>query len=190
MTTDAPQEDTQALLAQADGRIDIVAAARRFWPVTKGKHGDTVGNFFKKVIFDCWSDCWLWYGALDHSGYGLTGGRLHRAHQLAWTLFCGPIPPGLKVLHRCDVRNCVNPEHLFTGTQADNVRDMIQKGRKSKDGPKGEKNYNAVLTDETVLTLRKTREQTGLSFRLLAKKFGVSTMTAYRACSGQAWRHL
>jgi hypothetical protein len=185
-TTDTPQS---LEVVQVDV-LNIVALARAFRPIQKGKHGDTLGNFLNKVVLDCWSDCWLWCGALDQSGYGLTAGVLHRAHQLSYELFKGPIPPGLKVLHRCDVRNCVNPEHLWVGTQAENVRDMIQKGRKSLVGPKGESNFNAVLTKEKVLKLREDRKNTGLSYRKLGKLYGVTTMTAYRACSGQNWGHI
>ncbi len=74
--------------------------------------------------------CWLWQGSLTPLGYGqfsYLGDQ--RAHRASWRIFCGEIPSGMFVLHRCDVRNCVNPEHLFLGTQADNIRDKVAKGR-------------------------------------------------------------
>ena len=76
-------------------------------------------------------DCWLWTGYTHKNGYG--GIRVNqkqiKTHRYSYTLYRGPIPPGLLVLHSCDVRNCVNPRHLFLGTQKDNVQDMMHKGR-------------------------------------------------------------
>lgn len=78
--------------------------------------------------------CWIWTGAVTTDGYGNIGHPPHvelptSTHRLAWTLAYGPIPDGAYVLHRCDVRRCVNPEHLFLGSHADNMRDMAEKGR-------------------------------------------------------------
>lgn len=71
--------------------------------------------------------CWLWTGSLDPGGYGRY--RSQRAHRAAWTLTNGPIPDGLWVLHHCDVRRCINPDHLYLGTRADNVRDAVVRDR-------------------------------------------------------------
>ena len=73
-----------------------------------------------------WSGCWLWEGYI-RNGYGRL--RQKSVHRLAWEEVNGPIPPGLSVLHHCDVRLCCNPDHLFVGTNADNNRDMSAKGR-------------------------------------------------------------
>jgi hypothetical protein len=77
------------------------------------------------------SGCWLWLGSVSSGGYGQLkiGGKLHRAHRLAWIVFRGPIPAGMMVCHRCDVPLCVNPDHLFVGTARDNFRDCLAKGR-------------------------------------------------------------
>lgn len=72
--------------------------------------------------------CWLWQGSKFANGYGRYG-RCSYAHRFAYELFIGPIPDGLQVCHRCDIKHCVRPEHLFLGTQADNMRDARQKGR-------------------------------------------------------------
>lgn len=72
--------------------------------------------------------CWLWNKALFSNGYGRV--RDERVHRKAWMLVYGPIPNRLLVLHRCDVKRCLNPKHLFLGTQLDNMHDMIAKGRK------------------------------------------------------------
>ena len=74
------------------------------------------------------SSCWLWEKTLFVNGYGRVGGE--RAHRKAWELSYGAVPDGMLVLHHCDVRSCLNPMHLFVGTQLDNMHDMIEKGRK------------------------------------------------------------
>ena len=77
------------------------------------------------------SGCWLWTDTLTTTGYGLLriGRKKKLAHRLAYTLFKGEIPAGLQVNHVCDVRHCVNPEHLKLGTQKDNIREAVDKGR-------------------------------------------------------------
>lgn len=74
--------------------------------------------------------CWEWTGALDHKEYGIIGGSPEKqAHRCAWALYYGAVPEGKLVLHRCDNRKCVRPDHLFLGVAQDNTDDMILKGR-------------------------------------------------------------
>lgn len=75
--------------------------------------------------------CWLWTGHVDRCGYGkiCVNHRNINSHRAAWAAFRGPIPDGLHVLHSCDVPSCINPDHLFLGTHADNMRDRMVKGR-------------------------------------------------------------
>jgi hypothetical protein len=76
-------------------------------------------------------ECWRWLGHKDHNrrGYYRYDGRKQLAHRVAWQLQYGEIPEGMKVCHKCDVRDCCNPKHLYLGTSRDNTEDMILKGR-------------------------------------------------------------
>jgi hypothetical protein len=93
-------------------------------------------RFFQKVRAAAEGGCHIWGGARNVWGYGRLkrGGRMYAAHRVAWEMKCGPIPAGLLVLHRCDNRLCVNPDHLFLGTQYDNMCDMRAKGRFRRSG--------------------------------------------------------
>lgn len=114
-------------------------------------------------------ECWLWRGGTTR-GYGVfTVATKHvYAHRVSWELHKGPIENGLDVLHRCDVPLCVNPNHLFLGTQTDNVNDMWAKGRANP--PVGERNRHAKLTAEQVYEIRDSSK----SLRELALQYGVT----------------
>lgn len=77
--------------------------------------------------------CWLWIGKVNNAGYGRIGlgsrGRAAFAHRVSFQIHRGPIPAGMLVCHRCDTRSCINPDHLFVGSAADNTADMLKKGR-------------------------------------------------------------
>src|SRR5262245_58279388 len=96
------------------------------------------------------SGCWLWDGSYSGGGYGTfyVGGRLKQmpAHRFSYEVHKGPIPEGLFVCHHCDVRECVNPDHLFVGTQSDNIQDMLIKKRGNP--RRGEACANARFTEQ------------------------------------------
>lgn len=92
-------------------------------------------NAFWSLAVPCEkTDCWFWRGRCTGDGYPRWG--MSYAHRMAWKLARGPIPDGLFVLHRCDNPSCVNPDHLFVGTQSDNMRDMVEKGRQRGGAPR------------------------------------------------------
>jgi hypothetical protein len=94
-------------------------------------------RFWNRVI-ETPSGCWEWQGTRNEHGYGGVSveGKWRKAHQVAWELTHGERPPGVGVLHTCDNPPCVNPAHLFLGTQAENVQDMIAKGRAARGSDK------------------------------------------------------
>lgn len=148
------------------------------------------------------SGCWLWHGSTDKNGYGVicTGShqagtrRYIKAHRLSYELYCGAIPAGQIVCHRCDNPSCVNPEHLFVGSWGDNVTDMMRKGRYKCGGKPhpGEKNGNAKLTASDVAFIRANhiaglRKGKG-STSSLAAQFSVHRTAIQRIVSGTSWR--
>ena len=89
-----------------------------------------IERFIRKVKISGRNDCWLWTGGLNQGyGYFRFEGRTEGAHRVSHKLFKGPIPKGMDTMHACDVRNCVNPNHLSVGTRKENVWDCVRKGR-------------------------------------------------------------
>lgn len=130
--------------------------------------------------------CWLWLGAKTRSGRGLTqgeGGGSETAPRTAWRMVRGAIPSGLKVLHRCDVPGCVRPEHLYLGTQGDNMRDMARR----------ERGHTRKLTAEQVRVIKSEHRRNGVGgpgTTTLARRFGVSPRTIWLILAGKTWKHL
>lgn len=151
---------------------------------------ESIERFWDKVAHIPFHTCWEWTAAKNEKGYGVfgVGKETDKASRLAYKLTKGPIPRGLFVLHSCDNPGCVNPDHLWLGTNLDNVKDMIKKGRNSppprpkpslrsmreKKAP-GIYNPKIVLSDECIASLgQESDEKTG-------KRFGVSKRTINRA---------
>ena len=136
--------------------------------------------------------CWLWLGAMLKTGYGQieVDGKTRSTHRLSYELNCGPIPPGQVVRHCCDVRRCVNPDHLVLGTQADNVHDMWSRGRARSPQPRlGESNPAAKLSEQDVRSIRAARSS-GVLLREIAAAHGVTRALAGMVVSGKVWGHV
>jgi hypothetical protein len=156
-------------------------------------------RFWEKVIPEPNSGCWLWMGALIGNGYGLLGGgprgsKALFAHRFSWELHNGLVPDGLWVLHRCDVRHCVNPAHLFLGDRTENIRDMYAKGRAlCQQHPErmahGVGHPNARLNDENVREARALAAH-GVPVARIALRFGVSESAIHSIVRRITWKHV
>lgn len=159
------------------------------------KPRDAADRFWEKVQKG--DGCWEWQAAFGANGYGKLKccGRTMAAHRMSWVLANGEIPDGLCVLHKCDNRSCVRPEHLFLGTKKQNTADMWAKGRGSRGGAgestvRGERHGMAKLTAEQVLEIRKLAAD-GISLTELCKRFGLKSSGSMSAIvSGKKWAHL
>lgn len=147
-----------------------------------GSNESLIDKFLKKVKKT--ETCWLWTGFIKKSGYGLYNKK--RVHRIAYELFKGHIPKGMFVCHSCDVRNCVNPDHLWLGTNKDNLNDMKIKGR----GPRGEKQGRSKLTEKQVIEIRKKYIPRKRTTYDLAKEYGINQSMVYTIISRKTWKHL
>lgn len=131
-----------------------------------------------------YSGCWLWIGNINPNGYGKVWikPRHHGAHRVMWEQHNGKIPNGLWVLHRCDTPLCVNPNHLFLGTFADNLADRMCKSRTAK----GERAGKSKLTQAQVLQIK---TEAGLH-REIAARYGINENQVSRIKGEKTWRHL
>lgn len=145
-------------------------------------------RFWSKVSRVGTGECWMWQAFVTPSGYGLffidRTTRNVPAHRVSWMLTHGPIPDGMMVCHRCDVRACVNPAHLFIGTHLDNMADMRTKGRAAS----AERSAHARFTRETVRTIRERFAAGGVTKRQLSKEYGVTPRSIFCVVTGLLWK--
>ena len=156
-------------------------------------------------------DCWNWTGTLNAYGYGVMtiAKRLVFAHRLSWELAHGPVPEGRSVLHRCDNRRCVNPDHLFVGTRAENAADRVAKGRTAsgdRNGARtrpdrnpaklyperlrrGEANPASRLTEAVVREIR-ARHAAGETKAEIGRALGLPRGHVGRIVDRRSWAHV
>lgn len=132
------------------------------------------------------SGCQLWSAAKFRGGYGMFwhSGRMRSAHRVAYELARGEIPDGMHVCHTCDVRHCVNPAHLFLGTNSENVADKVAKGRLPD--MKGVRHPGHKLTEDDVLAIRCDDR----SLAVVAAEYGVSKKAVLNIRHRRSWGHL
>ena len=135
------------------------------------------------------TECWNWTGYFVGNRYGRIklNGKVHRAHRMSWIIHNGEIPTGMCVLHKCDNPSCVNPDHLFIGTRADNMADMDAKGRRANF--KGANNGNSKLTEAKVREIRMWSELGYLQKRI-ATAYGVSKVNVSAIKHRRSWKHV
>lgn len=136
--------------------------------------------------------CWLWQKALYSNGYAkfaIAENKHALAHRVSFQLHCGELPHGLAVCHKCDIRHCVNPCHLFLGTQRDNIQDAKQKGRLRGGGLQGEKHPSAKLAEREIPEIVRAVNN-GMSKQECARRHGVSGALIGLIIRGHAWKHV
>jgi len=155
----------------------------------------TAGEFFDRLHeryeINPISLCWEWSGAKNLAGYGKVtwSGKTIAAHRAFWEQYNGPAGDAC-VLHRCDNPACVNPDHLFLGSQSDNVRDMDDKGRRVVGFAAGERCHLAKLTEADVVEIRRLGGGGGLRQKDIAAMFGVSQPLVGLIVRREIWRHV
>ncbi len=145
-------------------------------------------SFWANVAKGDDGSCWPWTGTRIPKGYGYfsLGGKKRRAHRLAWVFSSGPIPTGLHVLHRCDNPPCVNPAHLFLGTNRQNVDDMLVKGRSPRSP--GVRNGRATITESAVREIRDAAAH-GESQRTIARRLRITDSLVSMIVLQKIWKH-
>lgn len=135
--------------------------------------------------------CWIWTAWIGNHGYGILrdpcSPTTSLAHRVSYELHCGPIPAGMHVCHHCDNRWCVNPDHLFLGTQADNMADKARKNR----SPFSEAHHMAKITEDDVRKIRERfaeRRSFHWGAAELAREIGITHQTVWSIAHGKVWR--
>lgn len=153
----------------------------------RGSYGQTLETRLNRLsmpVTEC--GCWVWLGRANEDGYGefYCNGKVQKAHRVSWMVHKGQIPAQKQILHRCDNTYCINPDHLFVGTQIDNMRDMAVKGRARVS--LGEANTRAILTVDQV------REIRGLDgdAKEIGKRYGVERHVIYQIRKRKTWKHV
>lgn len=149
-----------------------------------------VAGFFNKVQKT--ESCWNWIGLTNNKGYGIINRhhshRMTVASRVSWEIHRGPIPEGIFVCHHCDNPLCVNPDHLFLGSQTDNMRDCVKKGRLNVADHRGKQNPFSKLTDSDIRCIRSLANS--LTQQAIADRFGIKQCHVSKIVLRQSWNHV
>ena|SRR3990167_3201580 len=133
--------------------------------------------------------CWIWLASRSKEGYGhFYYGGPQQAHRVSWRIAHGNVPPGKLVLHHCDNPPCVNPSHLYVGTDADNVKDQVARGRLRR--ARGVDAGLAKLTEGQVITIRRMYAAGKCSLPQLSHQFGIAVNAVWMIVRRLTWKHL
>lgn len=147
-------------------------------------------RFFEKIDKNGPNGCWIWTGARSSDGYGSfnVDRKTYGTHRLSWIIHKGPIPEGMLICHICDVVSCVNPDHFFLGTNLDNKRDSMKKGRHVASWVKGMRAPTAKFSNEEVTKIREEMKN-GANVKDMAVKYGVAFGTMNNIKSGHRYKN-
>ena len=145
-------------------------------------------RIYDNIKEDDETGCFIWQKSKDSWGYGhiRIHGKLHKTHRIMYEEYVGEIPEGMKVCHRCDTPSCCNPDHLFLGTDADNMRDRDNKDRQAR----GESHGTSKLTEEDVKSIKELLSEGDLKQHELSAIFNVGSDVISRINTGKAWKHI
>lgn len=148
-------------------------------------------KFLKRIIIDS-NGCWLYQGAIKKTGlgYGWVGlnGKQMGAHRASWIVKNGPIEKDLCVCHKCDVPSCINPDHLFIGTQSENMKDAYKKKRKKPINQGGQTNPSSKLTLNQVREIRAMLSEK-VKQKTIAEKFNISQVAVSNIKTERRWKN-
>jgi len=146
-------------------------------------------RFWNRITTQMSEDgCWLFRGKSRNPTFSIDE-KIYRASRFSYYMYNGPFDESLDVCHTCDIPCCMNPKHLFLGTQQDNMSDMVSKGRGRNSPRLGERNPCSVLTEAQVLDIRESLAL-GASLKDLSGAYGVCKATISEIKQGRNWKHL
>lgn len=194
---------------QSDANSSIIGPSRAGQPDCddpKWSFSDKqIDRFWGKVDIMGPQECWTWLSSKSGGRYGAftANNRHYQSHRVSYSIKNGAIPEGKVICHTCDNPLCVNPEHLFMGTQLDNVTDMMNKNRQRltfggeggrlkqvQNTARGSENHLSKLNEESVLSIRREYVRRVVTHKMLASKYGVTTENIKMILKRKTWKHV